>query len=151
MQEHKLKNIETRGKYMVVEKYLNAAVAPWFKQPDHLTATVLYLRLSLSAINSDGTGFTEPDASSGYQPYPIPINATNWTAAVNGVVTNTQTILMNTITINSGTATHWFLSESANGNAVIFDKFKEPRPLVVDSNIQVNPGELRIGVQNIIV
>jgi len=134
---------------VVVEKYLNAAIASWVKQSNPLTATTFYLGVSTSTINNDGTGASEPTAASGYQRYPIAINSTNWSAASNGVVSNLQTIKMEEILVDSGTATYWFLAESLTGNAVIFDKFKDPRILQKNSTIYINPSELKIGVQNI--
>lgn len=133
---------------MFTSKYLN--VIGVIVGQSFTKANTLYFGVSTSAINADGSGISEPSSGSGYARYAIINNTTNWTMVSDGVFTNALSIKMNDITSDSGVATYWFLSETVDGNAVIFDKFENPRPLVTNSNIYINPNELKIGLKNIV-
>ena len=133
---------------MFKASYLNACAGVLTGQTFAKPAN-FYLGVSTSAINSDGSGMSEPAPASGYVRYLIPNNNSNWNLPVNGVITNINSIQMNTIIADSGTATYWFLSDSLTGDAVIWDAFTSPRPLVTSSNIYIDASELKIGVQNV--
>lgn len=93
-----------------------------------------YVRLSFVPINvEDGTGYEEPDASTGYAPVEIINNDDNWNRGLNFKVTNKVQLVFNAFTetlyeddgVTFKPITHWFVSETPTGPAIYFGEFKE--------------------------
>ncbi|MED3982400.1 hypothetical protein [Priestia megaterium] len=82
-------------------------------------ATV-YVGLSTTAINDDGTGVTEPTGG-GYARVAVANNATNWPATgTDGTKSNGTTITFPQATADWGTVTHFFIADSNTGGILAY-------------------------------
>ena len=108
----------------------------------------LHVGLSLTAIQDDGSGVTEPDAEAEYERVLIANDNTTWRAAETdseegrGVKTNAVPIQFPEATEDWGTLTHFFIAdgESILGHGPLFEAKTVPAGMVV----QFAPGELVI-------
>lgn len=84
--------------------------------------TNIYVGLSTTACNVDGTGITEVSGG-GYARVAIPNNSTNWTTPASKQVKNVNTVTFNTATANwntyvaSGGILYAVFFESASGTS----------------------------------
>jgi len=79
---------------------------------------IVYLGLSTTAINDDGTGITEPVGGS-YARITVTNNATNWPAASGGAKSNGVAFTTATATGSWGTITHAFFSDASSGGNIL--------------------------------
>ena len=114
-------------------------------------SSTMYLGLSSTAINTSGSGITEPDVSSGYQRCAIAMNQSNWSQPLNGIIMNKNVIAMSEIEIAYGYVNYWFLSASINGTAKIYNQLSEPYLLDSNTRVYVYPNELKFGINNVIL
>lgn len=77
-------------------------------------ASILYVGLSTTAINDDGTGATEP-SSGGYARVAVPNNSAGWSAASGGQKTNGTAIIFPTASAAWGNVTYFFISDASSG------------------------------------
>ena len=104
------------------------------KRLDHVTGTsfsapsALYLGLSTTTPNDDGTGVTEP-SSGGYTR--ALIEPGDWSAAAAGVKENGVAIVFTTPSADWGTITHWVLYDAVtSGNMIAFGELATSRTVV---------------------
>lgn len=88
--------------------------------------TTLYLGLSTTAINPDGTGTTEPSGG-GYSRIAVPNNKSTWSNASNGILNNLIELSFTESTASWGTISHVFLADAIGGNPIYFDALTTPR------------------------
>lgn len=74
-------------------------------------ASACYVGFSTTAINADGTGYTEPSGSDAYAR--IAVSASEWTTTGRRRATNVSKSFAAAPTGSWGTLTHFFLSNSA--------------------------------------
>lgn len=86
----------------------NAAFAP---------ADPLYIGLSTTTPNDDGTNITEPVGGS-YARVSVVNNLTNWPVAVGGAKANGVAVDFPTATGSWGTVTYFFISDAASGGNI---------------------------------
>lgn len=96
----------------------NKALDHVFGGPDFTRPATLYLGLSTTLINDDGTGITEP-VGGGYARLAITNNATNFPAAVNGAKSNGVEFRFAVANGDWGLCTHWFFSDGDPGGNII--------------------------------
>lgn len=80
--------------------------------------TDIYVGLSTTTPNDDGTGITEP-AGGAYARVQVTNNATNWPAASGGAKANGTAIQFPTATNSWGTVTHFFCGDAASGGNIL--------------------------------
>ena len=103
---------------------------------DHLVGTTLisdrslnvHIGLSSTAPNRDGSGYTEPDVSTGYARVGIGMN-TNFQCmekAKNGSATNDSTIFFPEASANWGELTYYLLFDAKDGDLLAYGPLDDP-------------------------
>ncbi len=106
----------------------------------------LRLGLSYTPITSNGTGFTEPAASTGYARMEFNNNEDTWQVSTGFVKTNKAQLMFDPFTSGSSTdpnVTYWFITDVAEGGAAMYyGELSRPRPIIAESQIWINSGEI---------
>ena len=92
--------------------------------------STMYLGLSTTNINSDGTGITEPLAANGYARVAIVNDKTQWGNASLGTLLNIASFTFPQSSSSWGTITYIFLSDSSTiggGNLLFYDTLNPSR------------------------
>lgn len=111
----------------------------------------LYLGLSTSTINNDGTGYTEPSSGYGYARVAITNTKSYWTTAASGVLSNSATITFPQSTNSWGTITYVFIADSAtlgSGNILYFDVLSPSRVVQPNTTVLLSAGAVTISMTN---
>lgn len=105
----------------------------------------VYLGLSSTAPQVDGTGVSEPLASAGYQR----VELTNLGEPVNGVVSNGDEIQFDESSASWGTITHFVLFDSpTDGNLLMFNQLSQSRSVETATIVMVKTGSLKLTLAN---
>lgn len=105
----------------------------------------VYLGLSSTAPQVDGTGVSEPLASAGYHR----VELTNLSEPVNGVVSNDGAIQFDESSASWGTITHFVLFDSpTDGNLLMFNQLFESRSVETATIVMVKTGSLKLTLAN---
>ena len=105
----------------------------------------VYLGLSSTAPQLDGTGVSEPLASAGYQR----VELTNLGEPVNGVVSNGGEIQFDESSASWGTITHFVLFDSpTDGNLLMFNQLSQSRSVETATLVMVKTGSLKLTLAN---
>lgn len=105
----------------------------------------VYLGLSSTAPQVDGTGVSEPLASAGYQR----VELTNLSEPVNGVVSNDGAIQFDESSASWGTITHFVLFDSPeDGNLLMFNQLSQSRSVETATIVMVKTGSLKLTLAN---
>lgn len=105
----------------------------------------VYLGLSSTAPQVDGTGVSEPLASAGYQR----VELTNLGEPVNGVVSNGGEIQFDESSASWGTITHFVLFDSpTDGNLLMFNQLSQSRSVETATLVMVKTGSLKLTLAN---
>lgn len=108
----------------------------------------VYLGLSSTAPQVDGTGVSEPLASAGYQR----VELTNLGEPVNGVVSNGGEIQFDESSASWGTITHFVLFDSpTDGNLLMFNQLSQSRSVETATIVMVKTGSLKLTLANLTV
>lgn len=108
----------------------------------------VYLGLSSTAPQVDGTGVSEPLASAGYQR----VELTNLGEPVNGVVSNGGEIQFDESSASWGTITHFVLFDSpTDGNLLMFNQLSQSRSVETATIVMVKTGSLKLTLANPLV
>lgn len=86
--------------------------------PDYVRPATVYVGLSTTTPNDDGSGITEP-AGGAYARVAVTNNATNWPAAAGGAKSNGTVIQFPQATATWGTVTHFVLFDADVGGTVL--------------------------------
>lgn len=106
---------------MSFTNYLEAAVLDLVLGNVSFTpASPIYVGLSTTAINDDGSGITEP--SGGYARVAMPNNSAGWNAASGGNKTNGTAIIFPTASASWGQVTYFFIADGSGGGANVWVK-----------------------------
>jgi len=98
-----------------------------FGATSYTTPATLYVGLSTTPINFDGTGATEPVAL-GYARVAVTNNKTNWSTAASGILSNLTAIQFPESTGSWGTITHVAVYDAASaGNMLYFEALTSSR------------------------
>lgn len=120
-----------------------AATKVWGTSP-------IYLGMSTTAPNINGTGATEPVVSgNGY----ARIQITNLSAPTNGVITNTKELSFPRILKSSGKVTYFTIYDSAtvgSGNLLAFIKIPDAEQiqLIPRTVVNIEPNGIKLNVTN---
>ena len=105
----------------------------------------MWIGLSTTAPNVNGTNVTEPAASAGYARLKLDMLSE---PAV-GVVTNTSSIEFNESTASWGTVTHFVIFDAQNGgNLLQYGALSTPRSVEAATIMTIKTGYLNLSVQN---
>lgn len=105
----------------------------------------VYLGLSSSAPDVDGSGATEPLASAGYSR--VELNSLD--VPTNGVITNKSEISFPESSASWGTVTHFVLYDApVNGNLLMFNVLSQTRSVEQATIVMVKAGSLKLTLAN---
>lgn len=105
----------------------------------------VYLGLSSSAPDVDGSGATEPLASAGYSR--VELNSLD--VPTNGVITNKSEISFPESSASWGTVTHFILYDApVNGNLLMFNVLSQARSVEQATIVMVKAGSLKLTLAN---
>ena len=105
----------------------------------------VYLGLSSSAPEVDGSGATEPLASAGYSR--VELNSLD--VPTNGVITNKSEISFPESSASWGTVTHFVLYDApVNGNLLMFNVLSQARSVEQATIVMVKAGSLKLTLAN---
>ena len=136
---------------MIAETQSQKELGYTFGKRPYAPPDTYYLGLSYTPL-TNGAGYSEPSASAGYARMAIPNNTDTWQVPSGYSVTNLAQLTFNTFTSGASTdpnVTHWFISESeTGGTAIYFGALTRSRPIIADSQIWINTGEIIIERRN---
>lgn len=112
----------------------NKILNRYFGNVSDTVASTLYLGLSTTAINNDGTGATEPSGG-GYARVAVVNNKTNWSNASNGILSNLTELSFPESSASWGTVSHVFLSDTIGGAPIYFDALATPRAVQAQTTL----------------
>lgn len=119
-----------------------------FGSVSYTPSATLYIGLSTTPINADGTGATEP-VGNGYTRASVANNKTSFSSAVNAVLTNLISIQFPESTASWGTITHIFISDSlSGGNILYFDAISPTRQVQANTTVLFDPSAITISMTN---
>lgn len=126
--------------------FLNCIMGNVFRTKLSLTLPKkVYLGLSSTAPQVDGTGVSEPLASAGYHR----VELTNLSEPVNGVVSNDGEIQFDESSGSWGTITHFVLFDSpTDGNLLMFNQLSQSRSVETATIVMVKTGSLKLTLAN---
>ena len=123
----------------------NKILNRYFGNVSDTVASTLYLGLSTTAINNDGTGATEPSGG-GYARVAVVNNKTNWSNASNGILSNLTELSFPESSASWGTVSHVFLSDTIGGAPIYFDALATPRAVQAQTTLMfaINTIQIRM-------
>lgn len=105
----------------------------------------MWIGLSTTAPNVNGTNVTEPAASTGYARVKLDMMSEPSV----GVVTNQSSIDFNESTASWGTVTHFVIFDAQNsGNLLQYGALSTPRSVEAATIMSIKSGYLNLSVQN---
>lgn len=105
----------------------------------------LWIGLSTTKPNIDGTGVTEPASNSEYSR----VKLGTLSAPSSGTVTNNEEIKFNKSVTNWGTVTHFVIYDAkSGGNLLQYGALDTPRTVEAATIMLIESGSLRLTVQN---
>ena len=114
-------------------------------------AADLYVGLSTTAINNDGTGITEPDALDGYARVQVTNDLTEWPAAASGgpaTKQNANEIAFPTASGTWGQVTHFFFATDGSSvlpaDIIAFGALDVPRTIEENDTASFAAGAITI-------
>ena len=114
--------------------------------------STMYMGLSTTQIQPDGTGATEPSTSgTAYARMPIVNNKTNWGTASAASLSNSTAITFPESTASWGTITHVFLAASATVGAAdiwYFEALSVPKTVQTSTTVQFAIGAITVSMTN---
>ena len=138
---------------MISMERANKSIGYEFGKRPFNPADTYYLGLSTTPI-ADGAGFTEPPASCGYGRIAITNDSTFWSEPANYAVTNLQKFLFPAFKTDlEDMIVYWFISEKesasiAGDKAEYYGKLRKERPILQDSQIMINAGDMILERRN---
>lgn len=131
---------------MTTTYFLNRVMGNVFKtQTSPALPEKVYLGLSTSAPDIDGSGVTEPLASAGYER----VELNSLSVPANGVITNESAISFPESSASWGTVTHFALYDApVNGNLLMFNVLSQARSVETATIVMVKTGSLKLTLAN---
>lgn len=126
--------------------FLNLAAGNLFQtKVNPAIPTEMWIGLSTTAPNINGTNVNEPSGSAGYSR----IKLETLGEPASGVVTNTANIDFNESTASWGTVTHFVIYDAQNGgNLLQYGALSTPRSVEAATIMTIKAGYLNLSVQN---
>lgn len=131
---------------MTTTYFLNRVMGNVFKtQTSPALPEKVYLGLSTSTPDIDGSGVTEPLASAGYER----VELNSLSVPANGVITNESAISFPESSASWGTVTHFALYDApVNGNLLMFNVLSQARSVETATIVMVKTGSLKLTLAN---
>jgi len=114
-------------------------------------AASLYIGLSTTTINNDGTGITEPSGGAGYARVEVTNDATEWPQATSGgpaIKQNANEIQFPTASGSWGTVTYFFIatdpSSTLAADIIAFGELDVPRAIENNDTASFAAGAITI-------
>ena len=105
----------------------------------------LYLGMSSTQPNLNGTGVTEPSPSAGF----AKVELTTLSAPINGTVSNEGAITFPESTAPWGTMRYFTVYDApTGGNLLMFDQLSEPRSVETSTIVLVRENSAKFHIQN---
>lgn len=115
----------------------------WHTSAESELPTAYYATLSKTEPLEDGTGVTEPDASSGF----TRLELAGLSEAENGVVVNTGTLQFPKLTSDQGVTTHWAIFDAPTGGHLLMGgAHASAKHLDAGTSLILDPGQLTLQV-----
>lgn len=134
---------------MVTTYFMNVVAGNVFKcKTDPPLPEKMFLGVSSTEPNLDGSGVTEPSAAAGYKRKAI----AGLGEPTNGVVRNKQIIELDESTDDWGVMRYWVVYDSDSiegGNLLAYGPFERQRTVEGRTTMTVGVGELDLGVVNV--
>lgn len=128
--------------------FLNCIMGNVFKtKTSPALPTKVYLGLSTTPPNLDGTGVTEPATSSGY----ARVELTTLSEPTDGQITNTAEISFPESNASWGDITHFVLYDNptrGSGNLLMFNVLSQTRRVEAATIVMVKTGSLKLKLAN---
>lgn len=123
-----------------------------FGQTTLSNLSMMYMGLSTTTINSDGSGATEPSTSgTAYARVAIVNNKTNWATAASASLTNTVAITFAESTLSWGTITYVFFAAGATAGVAdiwYFEALSSPKTVQTATTVQFAIGAITVSMTN---
>ena len=133
---------------MISNAQANKILGRYFGNISDTVATNLYIGLSTTAINADGTGATEPSGGN-YTRVLIANNKVSWGNASSAVLSNLIEVSFPESTTSWGTITYVFLSDSIGGQPIYFDALTTPRQVQSQTTLIFATGTIQIRMTSV--
>lgn len=117
---------------MIVQAQANKILNRYFGNTSDTVSSNLYVGLSTTPINPDGTGATEPSGG-GYARITVANNKTSFTVATNGILYNAIDLQFPESTASWGTIGYIFISDTVGGTPIYADALTAPRSVQAQS------------------
>lgn len=107
-----------------------------------------YLGVSTSTVNKNGSGISEPTSDISYARVKIDNNKTNFSNAVNGVISNNVSFSFPESSMSWGMVTDWFISDATTGGNIWYaGKLTLPRNVETETVLVLPIGALEVTVE----
>lgn len=133
---------------MISNSQANKILDRYFGNVSDTVTTNLYIGLSTTAINADGTGATEPSGGN-YARVLIANNKVSWGNASNAVLSNLIEVSFPESTTSWGTITHIFLANAISGQPIYFDALATPRQVQAQTTLIFATGTIQIRMTSV--
>lgn len=133
---------------MISNSQANKILDRYFGNVSDTVATNLYIGLSTTAINADGTGATEPSGGN-YARVLIANNKVSWGNASSAVLSNLTEVSFPESTTSWGTITYIFLADAINGQPIYFDALTTPRQVQAQTTLIFSTGTIQIRMTSV--
>ena len=119
-----------------------------FGATSYTPPSTLYVGLSTTTINIDGTGATEPSGGA-YARVAVTNTKSNFTSASNAVLTNSNAITFAESTASWGTITYVFLADAlTGGNIWFYEALPVPKTVQTATTVLFSAGSLTLSMTN---
>jgi hypothetical protein len=119
-----------------------------FGASSYSATSPLYIGLSTTSINNDGTGYTEPSGNA-YARVSVTNNKTTWTTASGSSLSNAIQVSFPESSGSWGTITHIFIADALSGGAVLFfDALTSSRTVPANTTVYFAIGNITVSMPN---
>ena len=133
---------------MIAYAQANKILNRYFGNVSDSITSNLYVGLSTTPINPDGTGATEPSGG-GYSRITVANNKTSFTTASNGILYNAIELSFPESTTSWGNITHIFISDTVGGNPIYYDALTSPRAVQAQTVLLFAPNSIQIKMTSV--
>lgn len=133
---------------MIAYAQANKILNRYFGNVSDSITSNLYVGLSITPINPDGTGATEPSGG-GYARIIVANNKTSFTTASNGILYNAIELSFPESTTSWGNITHIFISDTAGGAPIYYDALTAPRAVQSQTVLLFAPNSIQIKMTSV--
>lgn len=133
---------------MITYTQSNKILNRYFGNVADTIPTPLYIGLSTTPINQDGTGATEP-VGAGYTRISVANNKTSFTSASNGILTNAIEFQFPESTASWGNITYIFISDGLTAIPIYYDALTAPRAVQSQTVLLFATGTIQIKMTSV--